>query len=945
MEYKCNWQQKFLGQWSIILAFACLFVFQPRALLAQGVPQYDVTQQCFAASDEKIVSGTTKGPQDTLVRLNRTNGQTAIIGPTGTNNVEAIAFGPNSTLYAANGGQLGTLDLTTGAFTAKPQPMGTAAGSLGNVTISDADGLFFDITRNTLYATERRAGSDLLFKIDPATGAHVLNAFGPGVGYVVVADVIDNNGKVLSDVDDIAVDPESGQMYAGMNSGGTSGVLVIINPATGATAKVADFRYPNPYPANPALAGQIVDDIEGLSFFNDGQLYGSTGDNGPDINDKNKLFRIDKVTGATVLVGPFPSGQVDYEGLACLTAPAFITLSKFTNGPGQAPQDANTPTGPEIPVGAQVTWTYIFTNTGVLTLTDLILNDNQIGVIGPNGASNCPPASTILGPGDSFTCTATGTAKAGQYANTGIVTGTTQIGIVTPRRTVTATDPSHYFGNGPAVAIKKYTNGDDADQPTGPLIAVGSPVTWTYIITNTGNVILNPVTVTDNMGVVVDCLKTTLQPQESMFCRGFGTATEGQYANIGTVTGIPPSGPPVTDTDPSHYFGVSAAIVIKKYTNGEDADTPTGPQIQVGGAVTWTYIVTNTGNVTLNNVTVTDDKGVAVTCPKNLLEPGETMTCSATGRAVEGQYANIGTVIGTPPVGPNVTDNDPSHYFGYIPASLGNRVFGDINPNGSTPSEIANGNGIQDQTESGIDGIIVQLYRADGAFVAETVTANGGFYSFTGLPPGDYYLVFINPLGEGIFTTPNLPGANDEIDSDPGIVVADPQGRPAQQTEVINLQSGENDLSWDAGLIGLSGTGSAALGDRVWFDTDRDGIQDAGEQGFAGVTVRLLDANGQKLQETVTDQNGIYGFSALDPGVYFIEFVPPSNLTISQPNQGSNDEIDSDIDPISHRTPAITLAPFQTDPTWDAGIFQAGTGLDPEAEQQISKIFLPAMSR
>ena len=41
------------------------------------------------------------------------------------------------------------------------------------------------------------------------------------------------------------------------------------------------------------------------------------------------------------------------------------------------------------------------------------------------------------------------------------------------------------------------------------------------------------------------------------------------------------------------------AIVIEKATNGEDADTPTGPMVEVGDPVTWTYVVTNTGNVTL----------------------------------------------------------------------------------------------------------------------------------------------------------------------------------------------------------------------------------------------------------------------------------------------------------------------------------------------------------
>ena len=85
----------------------------------------------------------------------------------------------------------------------------------------------------------------------------------------------------------------------------------------------------------------------------------------------------------------------------------------------------------------------------------------------------------------------------------------------------------------------------------------------------------------------------------------------------------------MTATNPSHYYGTTPSIQIIKYTNGEDADTVTGPFIPVGGAVNWTYAVTNTGNVTLTNVGVTDDQGVIVSCPASELAPGAGMVCAA----------------------------------------------------------------------------------------------------------------------------------------------------------------------------------------------------------------------------------------------------------------------------------------------------------------------------
>ena len=262
-----------------------------------------------------------------------------------------------------------------------------------------------------------------------------------------------------------------------------------------------------------------------------------------------------------------------------------------------------------------------------------------------------------------MTCTASGTAVAGQYANVGTVTGTPPWAV-----DVTDNDPSHYFGVDPAIDIEKATNGEDADSPTGPYIAVGGAVTWTYVVKNTGNVELTNVTVTDDQGVQVSCPKTILPVNDTMTCTASGTAVAGQYANIGTATGTPPDGHPVKDSDPSHYFGVGPGINIEKATNGEDADSPTGPNIAVGGAVNWTYVVKNTGNVELTNVTVTDDKGVQVSCPKTVLPVNDTMTCTASGTAVAGQYANIGTATGTPPDSPAVKDSDPSHYFGSDPA-------------------------------------------------------------------------------------------------------------------------------------------------------------------------------------------------------------------------------------------------------------------------------------
>ncbi|HEV2853914.1 MAG TPA: hypothetical protein VHC97_14025 [Thermoanaerobaculia bacterium] len=327
-----------------------------------------------------------------------------------------------------------------------------------------------------------------------------------------------------------------------------------------------------------------------------------------------------------------------------------LKIEKRTNGQHhtQAP-------GTSVAVGSTVTWSYIVTNMGNVTLTNVKVTDDKVSPI------NCP--KTTLQANESMTCTASGTAAACQYVNTGTAVGTPPSG-----PDLMAQDWGFYFGQAhPAIDIEKRTNGQDAPAAPGPMINVGSPVNWTYTVRNTGDVALTNVTVTDDKGVAVSCPKTALQAGESMTCTGNGTATAGQYENTGTAIGKPPCGAAVSDSDVSHYYGKSPSsprIEIKKYTNGEDADAAPGPSITAGDPVRWTYVVTNTGDVALSNIRVTDDKGVAVSCPKTALQPGEVMTCTGNGNATLGQYENIGTVTGTPPTGSNVTDSDPSHYYG-----------------------------------------------------------------------------------------------------------------------------------------------------------------------------------------------------------------------------------------------------------------------------------------
>ncbi len=122
----------------------------------------------------------------------------------------------------------------------------------------------------------------------------------------------------------------------------------------------------------------------------------------------------------------------------------------------------------------------------------------------------------------------------------------------------------------------------------------------------------------------------------------------------------------------------------------------------------------------------------------------------------------------------------------------------------------------------------------------------------------------------------------------------------------------------------------AEIGDKVWYDNNNDGIQDAGEPGVANVTVNLFDENDQLVGTTQTDTNGEYLFPNLTPGVYYIQFdinTLPTGYQPTAKDSGSNDAADSDGDPFTGKTIRTTLDPGESDRTWDFGIYEpAGLG-------------------
>ena len=212
--------------------------------------------------------------------------------------------------------------------------------------------------------------------------------------------------------------------------------------------------------------------------------------------------------------------------------------------------------------------------------------------------------------------------------------------------------------------------------------------------------------------------------------------------------------------------------------------------------------------------------------------------------------------------------------------------------------EDKNANGIQDSGENGVAGVSVKLYDANGVELNKTTTNSGGEYEFCGLEAGKYSVEFVkSTLPKGYEFTKVNQGNSDSKDSD--------ANKTTGKTDMVEITNSDIN-SVDAGIV-KKPTPTYCLGDFVWEDKNANGIQDSGESGIAGVTVKLYNTNGVELKSVTTNGSGKYEFCGLSNGDYVVEVIKPKDYEITKANQGSNDSRDSDVNPATGKTSAVTI--------------------------------------
>ncbi|MDT4904579.1 MAG: hypothetical protein QOH52_2595, partial [Pseudonocardiales bacterium] len=324
--------------------------------------------------------------------------------------------------------------------------------------------------------------------------------------------------------------------------------------------------------------------------------------------------------------------------------------------------------------GDTVTYNFVVTNTGNVTLTDVTVNDTSFTGTGTLSAITCP--SSILAPGLGETCTATYTvtqadADAATISNTATATGTPPG--ETPPPTAPPSPATVTIPPAPGLSVVKSASPMDA-----ALYTVGQTITYTFVVSNTGNVTLTDVAVDETSFTGTGTLSplscagggatvASLAPGTQATCTATYVLTQadidaGEITNVATATGTPPgetpppTSPPATVTVPTPP--APALTVAKSAAPGTVAKS--------GQKITYTFLATNTGNVTLTDVTVTDKSFTgtgtlsAISCPGSgtatvaSLAPGQTATCTASYTATQadvdaGSISNTATVSGTPP--------------------------------------------------------------------------------------------------------------------------------------------------------------------------------------------------------------------------------------------------------------------------------------------------------
>ncbi len=355
--------------------------------------------------------------------------------------------------------------------------------------------------------------------------------------------------------------------------------------------------------------------------------------------------------------------------------------------------------------GETITYAFMVTNTGNVTLTNITVTDPTPGVTVSGG----PLLSLAPGASDNSTFTGSYTLTQadidnGSFSNQASATGNDPNG--GPVEDTASDDPTTATPDDPTVTtipqspdltLTKLGNFNDLNG--NGFADVGETITYTYSVANTGNVTVSNIVINDpTLGVVNSLVSpSTLAPGQSGTLSGLvhtitqADITAGYFENTATAEGLGPNGNPVTDVSDAGDELVETPGGQGNTDNDPTNDPtvtplPQNPELTVskasslslgtdgiptpGDVAFYTIVVANTGNLPATGITLTDtniDAGslnLGCTTAFNL-NPGQSKTCSATYSLTQadidaGYAQNTAIANGTDSNGDPVSDvSDP----------------------------------------------------------------------------------------------------------------------------------------------------------------------------------------------------------------------------------------------------------------------------------------------
>ena len=244
--------------------------------------------------------------------------------------------------------------------------------------------------------------------------------------------------------------------------------------------------------------------------------------------------------------------------------------------------------------------------------------------------------------------------------------------------------------------------------------------------------------------------------------------------------------------------------------------------------------------------------------------------------------------------------------------------------------------------DSPFEGVTVRLLDADGNPVKDssgaditTKTDADGKYTFTRLPLGSYKVEVVAGDAKVDGTDVNLADYKQTYGYGSSTRRSEAgKGKLVTPTPIALTSAAPNATKVDFAFVK-----PASVGNFVWFDANKDGIQDADEFGVAGVTVTLtdgagnpvIDLDGNPVKPVTTDANGKYEFTNLMPNVdrivanageenYKVTFTPPAGYSATKSYAAADGEKDS-----NGADSSVTLTEGQNDETVDFGLVADGT--------------------